>query len=127
MVAHYSLWLTALAHATDTSVGQATRLVSVSQPHAGAFFYALPTQPCMRMTSSEMHVTLQRRLGLHIPALLSSLAGDTFGDVAVNRESLSTRQSHVSHAWFSAIGAVHGIAAMKEPAAAIHSSYSTGA
>eukprot|EP00965_Chrysotila_dentata_P195942 6177280-Pleurochrysis_carterae.AAC.1 len=98
--------------------------------HAGAFLRALPAQPSMRMSSSEMRVSLQRRLGLHIPALLSSLAGDVFGDVAVNRESLSTCHAHVQSYMLGSpqlVRAAHGIAAMKEPPAAIHSAYSTGA
>eukprot|EP00965_Chrysotila_dentata_P209137 6185115-Pleurochrysis_carterae.AAC.1 len=87
---------------------------------------------------------LQRRLSMiahHHPRGLAAMAHTTTTSVRQARRFNSvsmphagaflhakcTRHAHVSHAWFSAIRAAHGIAAMKEPPAALHSTYSTGA
>eukprot|EP00965_Chrysotila_dentata_P248462 6208339-Pleurochrysis_carterae.AAC.1 len=74
---------------------------------------------------------MEQRRPLALPwtacSLLLSLSPSAACCCTVNRESLSTCHAHALHAWFSAIRAAHGIAAMKEPPEDIHSAYSTGA
>eukprot|EP00965_Chrysotila_dentata_P084188 2779755-Pleurochrysis_carterae.AAC.1 len=84
---------------------------------AGAFLHAIPTLPCIRMASSEMRVTLQRRLSLHVMSWGTLLSTE--------KASAHVTRMSCMLAWFSAIRAAHVIAAMKEPSAATHSAYST--
>eukprot|EP00965_Chrysotila_dentata_P122771 4057709-Pleurochrysis_carterae.AAC.1 len=76
---------------------------------------------CFR-TVSQPHA-VQRRLGLSLSVLANTKAGDRFGDLAVNREQLSTRHAFTLHACFVAIHTVRGASAVREPPPALHFAY----
>jgi len=104
-------------------VRQAVCFISVSQLHAGAFLHATCTPPDPRMPSAFMRIFLQRRPGLPLSVLATTKAGVCFGDLAVNREQLFTRQVFTLPAWFAAVRTVHGASAVREPLPALHSAY----
>eukprot|EP00965_Chrysotila_dentata_P193679 6175911-Pleurochrysis_carterae.AAC.1 len=75
------------------------------------------------MSSALVRIFLQGCLG---PSPLSvqarTRAGNSFGDLAVNREQLSPCHAYTLHAWFAAtIRTVHGAIAVCEPPPALFS------
>ena len=98
---------------------EATRLISCSQEGSGAFVARLPdtTLPGSAISSSAFLVILQRRIGLHLTALKSTLdaraaAGHAvteyhrLGDADINSSNKTARHNAALNATFHALKAV---------------------
>ena len=76
--------------ATKAGVREGVRFVSVCQPHAGDFLYAIPSHTAFRIPTWALRIAMQRRLGLAITHAAGADRGttgavlDVLGDVAQN-------------------------------------------
>jgi hypothetical protein len=93
MVIHHAAWFDFLLRLRQSApLREAVRLISVSQPSAGAFLNAVPKYACFRVPTPLMRIAVQRRLGLPVSEVATAcgrrsrhgLLFDDLGDVAQN-------------------------------------------
>ena len=76
--------------ALAAGVREGVRFISVCQPHAGDFLYAVPSRPAFRIPTWALRIAVQRRLGLAVTHATGADRGttgkvlDALGDVAQN-------------------------------------------
>ena len=92
-IAHHSAWLKLLSQQRQVAPREAVRMISVAQPHAGAWLNAVPSRKAFRINSWAMRIAVQRRLGLPLTAHAASGSEgrgrhgrpfDVMGDLAQN-------------------------------------------
>ena len=124
-IIHHSAWLQLLARLQAVSTREATRLICVSQPHAGDWLNAVPKREHMRMHTWAMRIAVQRRLGLPLLAVAAAPATysrhgrlfDVYGDVASNdgEAGHQTRHYHLLLALHKILKSVWGGSVRREP------------
>jgi hypothetical protein len=105
-VTHHALWCDHLdAHRDDTRY--TTVFICASQPHAGDYLLALPTDAQTTIPTEHMECILQRRLGLPLfPP--PPPPHDRFGDSLQNESNHATRHDIPKERWYNLLRETYG-------------------
>ena len=103
-----------------------TVFVCASQPHAGDFLRAIPTDPSTTISSAQLLVLLQRRLALPLHPVPTP-PHDPYGDSLQNEGCHTFRHDLVKERWYDAFTDTFGASLSDlDPRDGSHESYSPG-
>ena len=124
-VTHHSCWLDHYrAYRADHRA--TTVFVCASQPHAGDFLRAIPTDPSTAISSAQLLVLLQRRLALPLHPVPTP-PHDPYGDSLQNEGCHTFRHDLVKERWYDAFTDTFGASLSDlDPRDGSHESYSPG-